>query len=82
MPSFQVVSALSTFFFIMTLHPSIQSRAQAEVDSFIGRDRLPTVEDFERGELKYVDALIKEVLRWAPVAPLGPFCFGVGYHKY
>ena len=55
----------------MTLYPAIQARAQAQVDSVIGRDRLPTVDDFEKGELKYVDALIKEILRWAPVAPLG-----------
>ena len=55
----------------MTLHPSIQSRAQAEVDAIVGRDRLPNVDDFEQGEFKYVNALIKEILRWAPVAPLG-----------
>ena len=55
----------------MTIHPTIQSRAKAEVDAVIGRDRLPNVADFEQGECKYVNALIKEILRWAPVVPLG-----------
>ncbi|KZV89549.1 cytochrome P450 [Exidia glandulosa HHB12029] len=61
------VSATYTFFLLMTLYPEIQARAQAEIDAVIGPDALPTWADRER--LPYVDALIKEMMRWAPVAP-------------
>lgn len=55
----------------MTLYPDAQRRAQEEIDRVIGSGggaRLPTLED--RGNLPYVNALIQEVLRWHPVAPL------------
>lgn len=55
----------------MTLYPSVQERAQREIDEFIGRDRLPNIDDFEKGEMKYVNAIIREVLRWGVVGPLG-----------
>lgn len=53
----------------MTLNPEAQATAQAELDTVIGIDRLPTAED--RISLPYVDALVKEVFRWQPVTPLG-----------
>ena len=52
----------------MTLFPEAQKKAQAEIDAVVGTDRLPVLEDRER--LPYVDALVKEVLRFNPVAPL------------
>jgi cytochrome P450 len=55
----------------MTLYPDVQAKAQAEIDTVIGTDRLPTSED--RPNLPYVDALVKEVLRWQPVTPLGSY---------
>lgn len=51
----------------MTLFPDTQTRAQAELDRVIGRDRPPTVADRER--LPYCWALVMETLRWRPVAP-------------
>lgn len=53
----------------MTLHPEWQCKAQKEIDEVIGNDRLPTLAD--RENLPYVDALMKEVLRFKPVANLG-----------
>ena len=53
----------------MLLSPDIQKRAQDELDSVIGRDRLPTFGD--RPRLPYVDAVCKEVLRWHPAVPAG-----------
>lgn len=53
----------------MTLYPEAQRRAQEEIDRVIGPDRLPTFAD--RDALPYVEALVTEVLRWNPVAPLG-----------
>ncbi|KAA1465965.1 cytochrome P450 [Dentipellis sp. KUC8613] len=63
------VSAIYTFFLAMTLFPEAQRKAQAEIDAVVGHDRLPNFHDRER--LPYVDALVKEVLRWNPVVPLG-----------
>jgi cytochrome P450 len=60
---------MSAFFLLMTLNPDAQARAQQEIDSVVGGDRLPNIDD--RSKLPYVDALIKEVLRRAPVATLG-----------
>ncbi|KIJ06205.1 hypothetical protein PAXINDRAFT_20589 [Paxillus involutus ATCC 200175] len=63
------VSSLSSFFLAMVLHPNVQARAQAELDSVIGPGRLPDYND--RPLLPYINAIVKEVLRWNPVAPLG-----------
>jgi cytochrome P450 len=53
----------------MRLYPNVMKRAQAEIDAVVGRDRLPTFED--RENLPYIRAMVKEVLRWRPVGPLG-----------
>lgn len=53
----------------MTVFPEVQKRAQEEIDRIVGTDRLPTVADREK--LPYVDSVVKEVLRWHPVAPMG-----------
>lgn len=58
----------------MAQHPDKQAKAQAEIDAVIGSDRLPTVAD--RPALPYVDALVKEVMRWHPMLPLST-CFQV-----
>lgn len=63
------MSAMTSFFLLMSLYPDVQKRAQAEVDQVVGRDRLPTLDD--QNALVYISALIKEVIRWGPVAPLG-----------
>ena len=52
----------------MAKFPDIQRRAQAELDLVVG-SRLPMLSD--RPNLPYVDALIKEVMRWHPIGPLG-----------
>jgi len=53
----------------MIAFPEVQRRAQAELDTVVGRDRVPTFADAPR--LPYVSAVIKEVLRWRPSVPLG-----------
>ena len=60
---------METFFLAMCTHPHVQHSAQAELDRVIGNDQLPSMAD--RAQLPYIDALMKEVLRWGPVAPLG-----------
>ncbi|THH19211.1 hypothetical protein EW146_g1905 [Bondarzewia mesenterica] len=62
------VSAVSTVFAALILHPEVQRRAQAELDAVVGRDRLPGFED--RKELPYVEAVCMELLRWKVITPL------------
>ncbi|KAG1855552.1 cytochrome P450 [Suillus subluteus] len=62
-------STLMVFVLAMVLYPDVQRRAQAEIDSVIGRDRLPTFED--RASLPYVESILRETLRWHPILPLG-----------
>ena len=52
----------------MLLYPLVQKKAQNEVDSVVGQDRLPTFSDRER--LPYVSALIKELFRWNTITPM------------
>lgn len=61
-------NTLATFFVAILLDPSVQTKAQDELDAVIGRERLPTFED--RSRLPYIDAICKEILRWKPVVPL------------
>jgi len=67
----QTVAALMTFFVAMLLYPDVQKKAQDELDSVIGRERLPTFDD--RPRLPFIDAMCKETLRWHPVTPLSAF---------
>ncbi|KAJ7128403.1 cytochrome P450 [Mycena epipterygia] len=60
-------SALSTFFLAMLSNPEAQTKAQLEIDS-VTKGRLPNFDDLTC--LPYVDALVKEVLRWKSVAPI------------
>ena len=53
----------------MCLYPDVLRKAQEEIDAVVGRDRMPTFADTPR--LPYIRAMVKEVLRWRPVAPLG-----------
>jgi len=63
------VGALASFTLAMTKFPAAQRAAQAEVDAVVGHDRLPTFADLER--TPYLHALVKEVLRWAIIVPMG-----------
>jgi cytochrome P450 len=65
------VSAVMSFFLAMIIYPDVQSRAQAELDAVVGRERLPEFDD--KKHLPYVNAVMSECLRWLPVAPMGSF---------
>ena len=53
----------------MVLYPEVMKKAQAEIDNVVGPDTLPTFGDRER--LPYVEAIVKETLRWNTVVPMG-----------
>jgi cytochrome P450 len=51
------------------MYPEVQTRAREEVDRVIGTNRLPILAD--RDKLPYINAIVKEVVRWNVVAPTG-----------
>ncbi|VDC07343.1 unnamed protein product [Peniophora sp. CBMAI 1063] len=57
-----------TFILAMTLYPGSQQTAQQELDNVLGFGSLPTIADRER--LPYIQALVKETMRWHPMLPL------------
>jgi len=66
-------SAILNFVYLMLANPKSQRKAQEELDRVIGHHRLPQYSD--RDNLPYVTAVVKEVLRWFPNAPMGiPHC--------
>ena len=62
----------------MALYPEVQKKAQAEIDTVVGPNRLPDFHD--RPFLPYINAIIKESSRWNLVVPLGRLF--VYYHCY
>lgn len=46
---------------MVTLYPDVAKKAQAEIASVIGSERLPTLDD--RPDLPYIDCILKEVFR-------------------
>ncbi|PLB45030.1 flavonoid 3-hydroxylase [Aspergillus steynii IBT 23096] len=63
------VSSIACFFLAMALYPAVQKRAQEEIDRVVGTSRLPGFQD--RDNLPYINAMVQEILRWHPIAPVG-----------
>ncbi|KAH9847890.1 CyP450 monooxygenase [Lenzites betulinus] len=61
-------SMLQAIFVALALHPDVQKKAQDELDTVVGPNRLPNHDDSDA--LVYVNALIKEILRWHIEVPL------------
>ncbi|EJU02639.1 cytochrome P450 [Dacryopinax primogenitus] len=61
-------ATLHYFIQAMVLNPEVCRAAQKHVDSVVG-NRPPTFDD--RDQLPYVVAVVKETIRWRPVAALG-----------
>ncbi|KAH0828014.1 cytochrome P450 [Lanmaoa asiatica] len=62
-------ATLNVFLLAMVLFPESQRRAQKEIYAVVGSDRLPGFGD--RPSLPFVEAVLRETLRWHPVTPLG-----------
>lgn len=52
----------------MLVSPEAQRKAQEEIDQLTGGLRLPVASD--RSSLPFIDAMVKETLRWGPVGPM------------
>lgn len=53
----------------MLLNPDVQARAQTEIDLVVETERLAVFGD--RPSLPYIEAVLRETLRWHPAVPLG-----------
>ncbi|EMD35959.1 hypothetical protein CERSUDRAFT_115906 [Gelatoporia subvermispora B] len=62
-------ATILTLVMAMALFPEKQKLAQVELDRVLGSERLPTIQDRER--LPYVDAVVKEAMRWQPAVHMG-----------
>ncbi|KAH9903304.1 cytochrome P450 [Cubamyces lactineus] len=62
-------STAEGLFLAMSLYPEAQEKARAELDTVVGSDRMPNFND--RKSLVYVNAIVKEALRWHNVTPIG-----------
>ncbi|KAI0873260.1 cytochrome P450 [Hypoxylon argillaceum] len=63
-----VSDELLGFLMAMVTHPDVQRRAQREIDTVVGPNRLPQLEDMEL--LPYIRGCVKETLRWMPTTAL------------
>ncbi|PPQ75950.1 hypothetical protein CVT26_005853 [Gymnopilus dilepis] len=64
----QTLSSVQAFFLAMAIYPDVQRRAQEELDAVVGQARLPDFRD--RDALPYINAIVKESVRWHQVAPM------------
>ena len=67
--------ALNAFVMASVLFPEVFHRARAEIDTVCGAPgsgslRLPEISDMQ--SMPYMEALVKEVLRWRPAVPMPP----------
>ncbi|KAL1852227.1 hypothetical protein Plec18167_006041 [Paecilomyces lecythidis] len=60
---------LENFIEASVLYPDMVDKAQAELDSVVGTDRLPSFDDMD--QLPYIKALISELLRWRTISTIG-----------
>ena len=72
----QTSTSMKVFVLAMVLYPEVMHKARAEIDAVVGHDRPPTFEDWDN--LPYIRAIVKEVLRWRPVTPLGTCAVFIG----
>ncbi|KAI3773728.1 hypothetical protein L1987_48258 [Smallanthus sonchifolius] len=79
-------TSISTMEWAMSLllnNPSILKKAQAEIDNYVGTDRL--VEESDMPNLPYLGCIVKETMRMFPAGPMLPHesaedCIVGGYH--
>ncbi|KAG0696778.1 cytochrome P450 [Suillus ampliporus] len=62
-------AAITTAIMAAACYPEAQARVQEQLDTVVGRDRVPSFEDIQH--LTQLQAFMHESLRWRPVVPLG-----------
>ena len=61
----------------MAMYPRVQKKAQAEIDAVVGFSRLPDFGD--RSSLPFINAVVKESMRWQSIIPLGKPLYSLLY---
>lgn len=70
-------SIILAFLHAMIKYPSVQKKAQQEIDAIVGDKRSPLWSDYAK--LSYVGMIVKETMRWRPVTPLAfPHATSIG----
>lgn len=64
-----IASFLQSFVLALINNPQVQEKGQNEIDSVVGPDRWPTLDDYER--VPYIRAIADEVHRFRTSAPIG-----------
>ncbi len=64
----QTHASICAFFLAMSLYPDVQKKAREELDAVVGSTRLPKLGN--RANLPYINAIVKETLRWHTVTPM------------
>lgn len=54
---------------VCILQPIVMKKAQEELDSVVGPEKIPSFGDIDN--LPYIRALVSELLRWRPISPIG-----------
>ncbi|THU98700.1 cytochrome P450 [Dendrothele bispora CBS 962.96] len=62
-------AALAWFMHAMLLNPEVQRKAHEELDTVVGRSRMPMFSDYD--QLPYIRGIVNETLRLRPISPLG-----------
>jgi cytochrome P450 len=62
------MTAVLQFLLAMVQNPDVLAKAQKEIDTVVGNDRLPNFND--RPNLPYVECVMTESLRWGVPVPL------------
>lgn len=65
----QTITVLTSAILGLLLYPETQKKAQAELDRVIGRNKSPEIRDLK--SLPYINAIVKESMRWKPAVPVG-----------
>ncbi|KAJ7041546.1 cytochrome P450 [Mycena alexandri] len=62
------ISTVSHFLLAIISYPAVLAKLQLEIDTVVGRNRLPDFED--RPNLPYIEAVLSETWRWGVPAPI------------
>ncbi|KAJ9559897.1 hypothetical protein OSB04_005057 [Centaurea solstitialis] len=77
------ISTMEWTMFLLLNNPSVLKKAQAEIDKYVGQDRL--IQESDIPNLPYLGCIVKETMRMFPAGPLLPHestkdCKVGGYH--
>lgn len=75
----KTLTMASLFLLAMVLNPRVFKKAQQEIDSVVGNQRLPSFSD--RPSLPYVEAVMSETFRWGCPVPLSRFNLSRRIHE-